>query len=211
RPSNTRTIRRTVRMASSLAAKTTGNATAPACAGPITLSPACTIPARSGSRKPPRPANREGRVVPLPPDPPVAILETHDVVLTEIVAALGLDQMDVRAGRILEPVHGAGRDVGRLVRLEQELRVADAHLRGAVHDRPVLAATLVRLQRQHVAGADRQALDLAVLGVLQHGETAPRTMYGRMMDRARMTARAQSFDDLAHFLRTLAIGDQQRV
>ena len=42
-----------------------------------------------------------------------------------------LDEVDVVAAGILQPAQDAGRDVGALVAFEQELLIADAHLRAA--------------------------------------------------------------------------------
>ena len=76
---------------------------------------------------------------------------------------------------------------------------------------PVLAAAMMHLQAEHLAGLDRQALDLAVAAVLEHGEAAPGPMHGLMKARRGVIALAQLLDDLLHLLRALAIGHQNGV
>src|SRR5688572_18591134 len=56
--------------------------------------------------------------------PSVRILETDDVVLTEIGARLHFDQLERHFARILEPVARTQRDVGRLVFGKQERLLA---------------------------------------------------------------------------------------
>src|SRR5262245_4423634 len=60
----------------------------------------------------------------------VAVLEADDVVLSEIAPRLHLDQVQRDLARVLEPVRGADRDVGRLVLGKHHFLFAAADLSG---------------------------------------------------------------------------------
>lgn len=46
---------------------------------------------------------------------PVPIIETHDIVLTQIASRLNLDDLQGLGAQVFHPVLGANRNVGRLV------------------------------------------------------------------------------------------------
>ena len=58
----------------------------------------------------------------------VLVFEADDVVFAEVVTTLDFDQMQIRIGRILQPVQRFDRNVRRFVAAEQELFVADRTL-----------------------------------------------------------------------------------
>ena len=81
-----------------------------------------------------------------PVGPSVRVLETHDVVLSEVVACLYLDQLQERLARILQAVPGAFRNERGLVFVNQECLAVSCHLRDPAHDDPVFRAVTVGLQ-----------------------------------------------------------------
>ena len=50
--------------------------------------------------------------------PSVHVFEAHDIVFAEIGAALDLDEFERHFARVGEPVVGSGRNVGRLIFLQ---------------------------------------------------------------------------------------------
>ena len=77
----------------------------------------------------------------------VHILESNDVVLTEITAGLHFDHFERDAARIGQSVHRADRDEDRLVLVDQMSCLADRSLGGAAHHHPMLSAMEMALQR----------------------------------------------------------------
>src|SRR6056297_1992049 len=121
--------------------------------------------ARIGAAFPRRRVDRSGASI--------DVLQTFDIVFTEIGPGLYLDDFSRLLPPIFQAVQTAGRDLDGLARLEIEFLVVQAHAGRTANNGPVLAAMRVLLQRQHASGAYDQAFDLAVLGVLEHGEAAP--------------------------------------
>src|SRR5690606_29702583 len=62
---------------------------------------------------------------------PVRVLVTDDVVVAQVTARLHFDQLERLGPRVLQPVPGAQRDVGRLVGVQLEYVVVAGHARGA--------------------------------------------------------------------------------
>ena len=106
---------------------------------------------------------------------------------------------------------GVHRNICRLVALEQEFFLADAHLGDAIDHGPVLAATVMQLQREDVAGFDDEPLDLAVCRVLENRVAAPRPMHGPVERSRIMVCRTQALDDQLDLLRALAMRYQHRI
>jgi hypothetical protein len=109
----------------------------------------------------------------------VDVLVADDVVLAEIAAGLHLDQHHRQFAGVLHPVHGAQRDVDRLVLGHQLHVAADGHLRGALHHDPVLGAVVVALQAERRAGVHDDALDLEARAHHQALEPAPGAVVAR--------------------------------
>jgi hypothetical protein len=76
---------------------------------------------------------------------PVAILEAHDVVFTEIIAALHLDDHERIGAAIFEAMASFDRDIRRLVRMNIECVLAVDDVRDSTNDDPVLAAPMMEL------------------------------------------------------------------
>src|SRR5438132_234543 len=76
---------------------------------------------------------------------PVLVVEAHDVVLAEIIAALHLDQHERISAGILEAMHRLDRNVRRLIRFQLEHVIAARDAGAAVDDDPMLAAPMMQL------------------------------------------------------------------
>src|SRR5689334_13439927 len=72
-------------------------------------------------------------------NPSVLVVEAHDVVLAEIIAALHLDQHEGVGAGIFEAMHRLDGNVRRLIRFELEYVIAASDARAAVDDDPMLA------------------------------------------------------------------------
>ena len=68
----------------------------------------------------------------------IGVLEADDIILAEIDADLNLDQFERDEAGIGEAVHGADRDVGRFILVQDARFVIDGDLAGALYDDPVL-------------------------------------------------------------------------
>ena len=66
------------------------------------------------------------------------------------------------------------RNESRLIGIDHHLAFTINDLGHTAYDYPVLAAVVVHLQRQRLAGLDLDALDLEARALLQHGVGAPR-------------------------------------
>src|SRR5215469_12755085 len=73
---------------------------------------------------------------------PVIILNTDDIVLAKIASGLHLDQLKQDLAGVFQPVHGADRDVDRLVLVHGLDEFVDGDARGAAHDDPVLGTMI---------------------------------------------------------------------
>ena len=67
----------------------------------------------------------------------VIILEADNVILSEIAAALDLDQLEGDLSRVCQSVLFASWDVGRFILIEQELPFPHGHLSCAANHDPM--------------------------------------------------------------------------
>src|SRR5450759_389247 len=132
--------------------------------------------------------------------PSVMVIETNDIVFPEVIAALHFDHHAIDFAGVGEAVGRAGGNVGRLVRTDRDFVLAVHHLGNARDHHPVLAATLMILQRKRSAGLDHDTLDLEARPVLQHGVSAPGAMHGAVQPRARVAACLEAVDDALYIL-----------
>src|SRR5207245_8347587 len=100
------------------------------------------------------------------------------VVFAQIVAALHLDDIQWHRAGILQAVRRSLRNARALVDVQIEDATSTRNPRGAGRDDPVLAATMMVLQRQAPARLDRHALDLVLRSLLQHRVATPGPMDG---------------------------------
>ena len=139
------------------------------------------------------------------------VFHADDVVLAGVLAHLDFHDHEREAAFVLEAVHLAHRDVGRLVRADQEHLVADSHGGGTAHHDPVLGTVQVLLQAEALARLHHDALHLVALGGFEHGVGAPRTAHGlRHVDEVG-TADLEFFHHLLHLLAAGKRGDEECV
>ena len=105
--------------------------------------------------------------------PPEIIIKPYNIIFTDIVPDLHLDQLKRDKPGILQPVHGANRDERALPFTEEEFFAVNSHLRRPGDDDPVLAAVVVHLEREPFLGRDRDALDRIKLAVFEPGIRPP--------------------------------------
>ena len=111
-------------------------------------------------------------------DAPVFILETDDIVLTEIVTALHFDQHQIDNTRVHQTVLMTRTDKGGLVGIQHQfLLVVDHHCHPADNN-PVLASVVMHLQGQRSFGFHYNSLDLEALAIFQRCVGTPRTVHG---------------------------------
>ena len=75
----------------------------------------------------------------------IAVFKTHDVVFSEVLAALDLDQFHGDEAGVAEPVLAAERDVGALVFADQLLFAITLHKGGSMHYHPMFGSVMVHL------------------------------------------------------------------
>src|SRR5690606_39840290 len=93
----------------------------------------------------------------------VHILESHDVVFTQVAARLYLDQLQWNLAGVLQSVLAAQGDICALVLTQHENPVITGNAGSAAHYDPVLGAVVMHLQAEGGAGVDDDALDLETL------------------------------------------------
>src|SRR5205807_1843577 len=106
---------------------------------------------------------------------PIAVLESHDIVLAEIGTRLHLDDLERHGTGVLDAVLHPDRDVGRLALLEEKNLVSAGHASGAGDHHPVLGAVMMQLQGQRGAGVDLETLHLEARPALEAVVAPPRT------------------------------------
>src|SRR5581483_2752524 len=77
---------------------------------------------------------------------PVAVFEADNIVLAEIAARLDLDDVQRLVADVLQAMHGADRDIGRLVLAQHDRVLVLRHPRLAAHHHPMLGALGMLLQ-----------------------------------------------------------------
>src|ERR1700677_1498708 len=129
----------------------------------------------------------------------IDVVDTADVVLTEIAAGLNLDQLDVDLAWIGEPVGRAHRQVDRRGHVDERIFVVEGDLGGAAHDDPMLGAVMVFLQREPPARAHDDALDLIARALVDALIIAPRPVVAPMLGRFRMALGLEALDQFLNF------------
>ena len=107
------------------------------------------------------------------PGPPEIVLEPHDVVLVERLAALDLDDDEVDLAGVLDAMGRADRHVDRRSGPHGVVDPVESDLARAPYDEPVLAAVAVALVAEALAGVDEERLHLVVRRDLEDGVVAP--------------------------------------
>ncbi len=105
--------------------------------------------------------------------PSEVVLQADDVVLTEVVAVLDLDEDQVLATRVLDPVCGAEGDVDRASRPDADADTVEGDDAVALEDEPMLGPTVVHLVAEALPGKDHDALHLVAGALVQDGVPAP--------------------------------------
>src|SRR5262249_46484782 len=104
---------------------------------------------------------------------PEIILQPHDVVLAQIIAALHFDKDHRGVAGVLDPVRRAYRDVDVFAGAENDFFVVESNLRRALHDEPVLGAARVFLIAQPFSWQNLNAFDFVSLALVEDGEITP--------------------------------------
>ena len=139
------------------------------------------------------------------------VFHADDVVLAGVLAHLDFHDHEREAAFVLEAVHLAHRDVGRLVRADQEHLVADSHGGGTAHHDPVLGTVQVLLQAEALARLHHDALHLVALGGFEHGVSTPRAAHRLRHVHEVGAALLELFHNLLHLLAAAERGDQECV
>ena len=108
-------------------------------------------------------------------------------------------------------MHGAQRDVGRLVFGQQHDFVTHGDLGGAAHHDPVLGTVVVHLQAQGCLGLDHDALDLEARAHVDRVVPAPGAMNTAMQRAFRARTAFQGRHDLLDILALVAVCDQHGI
>ena len=107
---------------------------------------------------------------------PEIVVDTLDVVFTEIVAYLNLDKdKRVRAG-VAYSVKLAGADIDGIADSNVTGLAVEDNLAGPTDDEPVLRAMGMALVTEAFAGIDSDLFDLVSIGTAQHRVSAPRAL-----------------------------------
>ena len=105
----------------------------------------------------------------------VIVLETLDVILSEVGSPLNLDEDQLYAAGILNPVRRTGRNVHGAACRHCNLASVKRDFRLTGHDHPVFRALRVLLVTEALLRQDLDALDLVAVRFVEYGEVAPRT------------------------------------
>jgi len=98
----------------------------------------------------------------------IVVIKTDDIVFTQILTALNLDDHQRDLARILQTVVLADGDKGGLVDIDHLLHLSAGHQSGAGHDDPVFAAMMMLLQREALPGQYFDTLDLVTAAFIKH-------------------------------------------
>src|SRR6266545_1330221 len=103
----------------------------------------------------------------------IVVLETDNIILPKIFAALYLDNSEGDDAGVFQPVWHADRDKGRLVDIHYKLPVAAGHPGRAGNNDPVLASVMVHLKGEALAWVYFDPLDLIVFVFFEDRIGAP--------------------------------------
>src|SRR3954467_2306225 len=142
---------------------------------------------------------------------PVIVVDADDVVLTEIIAALHLDQVKRLLARIGQPMLRSSWDEGRFIFAQQPGLVPDRHFGRSGYDDPMFRTVAMLLQRQLPARLDDDPLGLEAVAAVHGLIGSPRPVDLRRLVRSRMTPRTERLDHLLSLLRTVHRSDERRV
>ena len=101
------------------------------------------------------------------------VLQTHDVVFTEIIAALHFDEDEQFVARILDAMRRTDGDVDSLARLYFDVAIIERDLRSALDNDPMLGALGVLLVAETLAGQHFNPFDFEIVTFIKHRETSP--------------------------------------
>jgi hypothetical protein len=88
------------------------------------------------------------------------VFETLNVVFTEIIAALHLDEDQILVGGILHSMGRADRDVDRFAGANRDLSTIERNLGSSLYDHPVFGALRVFLVAESLSRQHFDSLDL---------------------------------------------------
>lgn len=143
--------------------------------------------------------------------PSVFVIEPYDVVLSQIVADLALDEMRGNFSGVFQPVRGSRRYEGGFSFLEDPDFFADGYLRRSRYDHPMFAPVVMHLCREPFAGEDRQAFGLESDSFVYDRVAAPWPVYGQVAFGNRRQALFEDFHGFLDPLGRALLGDEQRV
>jgi hypothetical protein len=104
---------------------------------------------------------------------PEIVVDTLDIVLTEIVADLNLDEdQRVRAG-VAYSVKLAGANIHGIADSNVTGLAIEDNLAGPTDDKPVLRPMSMKLVTEAFAGINNDLFNLVSVGTAQHGVSAP--------------------------------------
>ena len=86
--------------------------------------------------------------------PVVSVIESHDIVLSQVGAGLDFDNLQRDAAGIFQAVLLANWHMRRIVFVEIRHFVACRHFGRSPHDNPVFGAVVVHLERERGARVD---------------------------------------------------------
>ncbi len=139
------------------------------------------------------------------------IFHADDVIFAGVLAHLDFHDHERQATFVLQAVHFAHRDVGRLVRADQEHLVADSDSRRTAHDHPVLGTVQVLLQAEALARLHHDALHLVAFGGFEHGVRTPRAAHRLRHVHEIGAALLELFHNLLHLLAAAERGHEKCV
>lgn len=91
--------------------------------------------------------------------PLVIILDADDIILTDIGPCLDFDQFERDLALVCQTVQLTDRDIDRLVFRQKPRFLAHRHRRRALDHDPVFRAMIMFLERDPMAGIDRDVAD----------------------------------------------------
>src|SRR5680860_328525 len=101
------------------------------------------------------------------------VVDTLDIVLTEIVADLNLDEDKGFGAGVAYSVELAGADIDGVADSNVTGPAVEDNLVGPADDKPVLRTTGMTLVAEAFAGVNNDLFDLVPVGTAQHGVSAP--------------------------------------
>ena len=108
------------------------------------------------------------------PDTTEIVLQAHNVVLAEVIAALYLDEDHFQISGVFDSMRRADRNINILAGVKPDFLIVERDFRLALHNDPVFCAARVFLITQPFARQNFDAFDFESLALVENCEIAPR-------------------------------------